>query len=181
VLSIILITPLIAVSAIPPCLNTTIRVPLKFGALRARFYIRRICLQFLKTLKGGNNAARELLRCEERGCINATCFSFILCLLICISLVTLYRVNPGALYFPQPPLLGRSCVWRSRVVAYGVAQFVATGTPKAGLYFSFACVYDHYYYCATRAAKTKSTVQQQVAKPVRACLKPTQADDQASI
>jgi hypothetical protein len=44
------------------------------------------------------------------------------------------------------------------------------GTPKAGLYLYFACLYDHYYYCATRATKTNSTVQQQVAKPARACL-----------
>ncbi len=42
----------------------------------------------------------------RRRCINATCFSFILCLLICISGVTLYCINPGSLYFPQPLLLG---------------------------------------------------------------------------
>jgi hypothetical protein len=51
-LLIVLITLLIAVSAIPPCLITTVRVSLKFGALRERCYIRRIWLQFLKTLKG---------------------------------------------------------------------------------------------------------------------------------
>jgi hypothetical protein len=51
-LLIVLITPLIAVSAVPPCLITTIRVSSKFGALRKRFHIRRIWLQFLKTLKG---------------------------------------------------------------------------------------------------------------------------------
>jgi hypothetical protein len=44
--------PLIAVLAIPLCLITTIRVSLKFGALREGFYIRRIWLQFLKILKG---------------------------------------------------------------------------------------------------------------------------------
>jgi hypothetical protein len=43
--------------------------------------------------------------CGE-GCINATYFSFILCLLICISGVILYCINPGSLYFPQPLLLG---------------------------------------------------------------------------
>jgi hypothetical protein len=32
------------------------------------------------------------------------------------------------------------------------------GTPKAGLYFYFACLYDHYYYCATSATKTNSTI-----------------------
>ena len=53
------------------------------------------------------------------------------------------------------------------------------GTPKAGLYLYFACLYDHYYYCATRATKTNSTVQQQVAKPARACLKPIQPEDQS--
>jgi hypothetical protein len=44
------------------------------------------------------------------------------------------------------------------------------GTPKAGLYFYFACLYDYYYYCATRATKTNSTTQEHIAKPVRACL-----------
>ena len=52
VLSIVLITPLIAVLAVPLCLIMTIRVSSKFGALRERYYIRRIWLQFLKTLKG---------------------------------------------------------------------------------------------------------------------------------
>ena len=41
------------------------------------------------------------------------------------------------------------------------------GIPKAGLYLYFACLYDYYYYCATRATKTTSTVQQQIAKPAR--------------
>jgi hypothetical protein len=50
----------------------------------------------------GNDAAREFLRCEERVHI----FSFILCLLICISGVTLYCINSGSLYFTQPLLLG---------------------------------------------------------------------------
>jgi hypothetical protein len=50
-LSIVLITPLIAVSAVPLCLITTIKGFLKFGALKKRRYIRRIWLQFLKTLK----------------------------------------------------------------------------------------------------------------------------------
>jgi hypothetical protein len=55
-----------------------------------------------KDMKRGNNAAREFLRCEERGAFNATRFSFVLCLLICIAL---YRINPGSRYFPQPLLL----------------------------------------------------------------------------
>jgi hypothetical protein len=58
---------LIAVSAGPPCLITTIRVSSKFGALRERCHIRKIWLQFLKILKRGNDAAREFLRYEERG------------------------------------------------------------------------------------------------------------------
>ena len=45
------------------------------------------------------------------------------------------------------------------------------GIPKAGLYLYFACLYDHYYYCVTRATKTNSTVQQQVVKSAQACLK----------
>ena len=74
-LSIVLIMPLIAASAVPPCLIATIKVSSKFGALGERFHIERIWLQILKTLKEENNAVRELLRCEERD-INATCFSF---------------------------------------------------------------------------------------------------------
>jgi hypothetical protein len=74
-LLIVLITPLIAASAVPPCLIVTIRVSSKFGELGERFYNKRIWLQILKTLKEENNIVRELLRCEERG-INARCFSF---------------------------------------------------------------------------------------------------------
>jgi hypothetical protein len=74
-LSIVLMTPPITASAVPPCLIATIRVSLKFGALEERFYIQRIWLQILKTLKEENNIVREFLRCEEIG-INATCFSF---------------------------------------------------------------------------------------------------------
>jgi len=50
------------------------------------------------------------------------------------------------------------------------------GTSQAGLYLYFACLYDHYYYCATSATKTNSTVQQQVAKPKRACLESIPAE-----
>jgi hypothetical protein len=42
------------------------------------------------------------------------------------------------------------------------------GTPKAGLYFYLACLYD--YLLRTRATKTNSTPQEHVAKPARACL-----------
>jgi hypothetical protein len=67
--------PPIAGSAVPPCLIATIKVSSKFGVLGERFYIQRICLQILKTLKKENNAVREFLRCEDRG-INAICFRF---------------------------------------------------------------------------------------------------------
>jgi hypothetical protein len=122
VLSILLITPLIAVSAIPPCLITTIRVSSKFGALRERCHIRRIWLQFSKTLKGEimqpgsfSDMRRRVHQCDM--------FSFILCLLLCIRLVTLYRIKPGSQYFPQPLLLGlvictafgMSRAWRSNM------------------------------------------------------------------
>jgi hypothetical protein len=59
--------PLIAVSAVLPCLITTIRVSLKLGALKERFYIKRIWLQILKTLKEEKNIVREFRRCGERG------------------------------------------------------------------------------------------------------------------
>jgi hypothetical protein len=87
-LSIVSITLLIAVSAGSPCLITTIKVSLKFGALRERYHIRRIWLQFLKALKG------EMMQPGSFSDVRraSTCFSFILCLLICISGVTLYRI-----------------------------------------------------------------------------------------
>ena len=65
-LSIVPITLLIAASAVPPYLITTIRVSSKFGALRERFHIRRIWLQILKMLKEEKNAVREFLRYDIR-------------------------------------------------------------------------------------------------------------------
>jgi len=41
-LSIVSITPLIAASAVPPCLIATIKVSLKFGALGEMFHDERI-------------------------------------------------------------------------------------------------------------------------------------------
>jgi hypothetical protein len=66
-LLIILITPLIAASAIPPYLIATFNVFLKFGALRGRSYNEIIWLQILKALREEKNAVRELRRWEERG------------------------------------------------------------------------------------------------------------------
>ena len=50
-LSIVSITPLIAASAVPPCLIATIKVFSKFGALEERSYHEIIWLQILKTLR----------------------------------------------------------------------------------------------------------------------------------
>ena len=50
-LSIVLITPLIAGSAVPPCLIATIKVFSKFGALEERSYYEIIYLQILKILR----------------------------------------------------------------------------------------------------------------------------------
>lgn len=50
-LSIFLSIVLIAASADLPCLIATIKVSSNFGALGERFYIKRIWLQILKTLK----------------------------------------------------------------------------------------------------------------------------------
>jgi hypothetical protein len=50
-LSVVSITPLIAASAVPPCLIATIGVSSKFGALRKRSYKERIRLQVLKILR----------------------------------------------------------------------------------------------------------------------------------
>jgi hypothetical protein len=50
----------------------------------------------------GNDAAREFLRCEEWGAKTP----HVLCLLICISLATIYSIYTSPLYFTQPLLLG---------------------------------------------------------------------------
>ena len=68
-LLIVLITPLIAALAIPPCLIATIKVFSKFGALGERSYDGRIWLQILKKLREEKNTVREFRRCEERGYI----------------------------------------------------------------------------------------------------------------
>ena len=65
-LLIVLFTPSIAASAIPPCLIATIKVFSKFGALKERSYHEIIWLQILKTLREEKNAVRELRRCDER-------------------------------------------------------------------------------------------------------------------
>jgi hypothetical protein len=57
-LSIVLITPLIAALAVPPYLIATIKVSLKFGALRESLYKERIWLQVLKILREENNTVR---------------------------------------------------------------------------------------------------------------------------
>jgi hypothetical protein len=76
-LSIVLITPPIAASAIPPCLTATIKVFLKFGALEERSYHEIIWLQILKTLREEKDAVRELRRCDDLWLI---CF-WLICLL----------------------------------------------------------------------------------------------------
>jgi hypothetical protein len=63
-LSIILVTPPIAVSAFPLCLIVTIRVSSKFGALRERFHEERIWPQVLKILREEYNIVRELRRAQ---------------------------------------------------------------------------------------------------------------------
>jgi hypothetical protein len=72
-LSIVSIMPLIAASAVPPCLIATIGVSSKFGALEKRSHKERIWLQVLKILREEGGAVRELRR--ARTGINATCFS----------------------------------------------------------------------------------------------------------
>jgi hypothetical protein len=66
ILSIVSITPLIATSAILPCLIATIKVFSKFGALKERSYHEIIWLQILKTLREKKNAVRELRQCDKR-------------------------------------------------------------------------------------------------------------------
>jgi hypothetical protein len=64
-LSILLFTPLIAALSVSPCLIATIRVSLKFGALRGRLYRERIWLQVLMTFRGENEDVREFRRAKR--------------------------------------------------------------------------------------------------------------------
>jgi hypothetical protein len=64
-LSIVLITLLIAASAFSPCLIATIKVSSKFGALRKRTHEERIWLQVLKILREEGGAVRELRRARR--------------------------------------------------------------------------------------------------------------------
>ena len=89
-LLIILITLLIAALAIPPCLNATIRVFSKFGALGEKSYNERIWHQILKAPREGKNAVREFRRCERDHMFR--------CLVICTNLVKIYYVHARARY-----------------------------------------------------------------------------------
>jgi hypothetical protein len=90
-LLIVLITPPIAASTVPPCLIMTIKVFSKFGALEERSYHEIIWLQILKTLREEKNAVRELRRCDERG-------HMFQCLVMYISLDNIYYVHAWARY-----------------------------------------------------------------------------------
>ena len=90
-LSIVSLTPLIVASAVPPCLITTFKVFLKFGALKERSYYEIIWLQILKTPREEKNAVRELRRCDGR-------VHMFQCLVIKISVEKIYYVHPRARY-----------------------------------------------------------------------------------
>jgi hypothetical protein len=83
--------PLTAASAIPPCLIATIKVFLKFGALKESSYYEIIWLQILKTLREEKNAVRELCRCDER-------VNMFQCLVMRTSLDNIYYVHAPARY-----------------------------------------------------------------------------------
>jgi hypothetical protein len=89
-LSIVLITPPIAASAVPPCLITTIKVFSKFGALEERSYHEIIWPRALKSLRE-KNAVQELRRCDER-------VHMFQCLVMYISLDKIYYVHARARY-----------------------------------------------------------------------------------
>jgi hypothetical protein len=74
-LLIVLITRLIAASAVSSCLIVTIKVFSKFRALKERSYHEIIWLQILKTLREEKNTVRELRRCDETVHYWCTCFS----------------------------------------------------------------------------------------------------------
>jgi membrane-bound acyltransferase YfiQ involved in biofilm formation len=65
ILSIVLLTPSNAALAVPLCLILAMRVSSKFGALRERFYKKRIYLKVLKTPKQKKVEVREFLRAKE--------------------------------------------------------------------------------------------------------------------
>jgi hypothetical protein len=90
-LSIVLITPPIAASAVPPCLIATIKVFSKFGALEERSYYQIIWLQILKTLREEGSAVREFRRCDER-------VHMFQCLVVYVSLDKIYYVHARAHY-----------------------------------------------------------------------------------
>ncbi len=93
ILSIVLLMPLIAPSAILPYLIATFKVFVRFRALRERYYHKIIWLQDLNTLREERNTVRELRRCDER-------VYMFRCLVIHISLDRIYYVHArGSLYF----------------------------------------------------------------------------------
>jgi hypothetical protein len=91
ILLIILITLLIAALTILPYLIATIRVFLKFGALKERSYYEIIRLQILKTIRDEKSTGRELRRNNER-------VYMFQCLVICIGLDKIYYVHARARY-----------------------------------------------------------------------------------
>jgi hypothetical protein len=90
-MSIVLITPPIAASAVLPCLIATIKVFSKFGALEERSYHEIIWLQILETLSEEKNIVRELRQYDER-------VHILQCLVIYISLDKIYYVHARARY-----------------------------------------------------------------------------------
>jgi hypothetical protein len=98
-LLIVSITPLIAASAVPPCLIAAINIFSKFGALEERSYYKIIWLQILKTLREEKNAVRELSRCDER-------VHMFQCLVMYISRDKIY-FHPQARYILLSHRIGR--------------------------------------------------------------------------
>jgi hypothetical protein len=90
-LSIVLVTPPIAASAVPPCLIATFKVFSKFGALEERSYHEIIWLQILKTFREEKNVVRELRRCDER-------VYMFQCLVMHISRDKIYYIHTRAHY-----------------------------------------------------------------------------------
>jgi hypothetical protein len=102
-LVIILITLPITTSIVPPCSIITIKVFLKFGALKERSYYETIYLQILKKLREEKNIVRELRRCDKG-------IYMFQCLVMYISRDKIYYVPPQARYIYLATILRLSHV-----------------------------------------------------------------------
>ena len=122
ILSIVLITPPIAASAVPPCLIATIKVFSKFGALEERLYHEIIWTQILKTIREEKNAVRELRRCDGR-------VYMFQCLVIYSSRDEIYYVHARLAIFYFATILRLSHVCGTEQVSLSAGYWITVNRP----------------------------------------------------